>query len=396
MAAGADDPFADLEARPPAEPVLSLAAPAPTDWTRRVLGEGAQFKKEVLSQFAAADGVAEADRVYSRQSLGFEVLKRFSTPTATVASFDAQARLVRRDNYLEVIYDMEGADRDGWFAEYHNLYLDLYNVLNPVLDDASRSANVGRFNLRAGRFYLPFGLNLQTDTHATTMQLSNDRNFGYERDWYAGLFGGVNRHLNYDLYYLAGSGYDLSWKGQEGLMGTRLSLGNRFASEHGLEGGLSLLAGERIAPHSVMRSPSVAARSDAGAIVDTLRAGIDARHTRVVPGGTLTYTTEWSVGRDESDDILTQLHQLDYLARSRRLGLSAQYRRFWQDIGADPAFEMTPGDADASLIGEIAWYLRNDVGNANLESIRLNLEQRLERQDGDTGTIVSLQYYRYW
>jgi hypothetical protein len=31
--------------------------------------------------------------------------------------------------------------------------------------------------------YLPFGLNLQTDTHATLQQLSNDRNFGFERDW---------------------------------------------------------------------------------------------------------------------------------------------------------------------------------------------------------------------
>ena len=39
----------------------------------------------------------------SRQSVGFEVLKKFSTATSTVASFDFQGRLVRRDGYNPVI-----------------------------------------------------------------------------------------------------------------------------------------------------------------------------------------------------------------------------------------------------------------------------------------------------
>ncbi|GAB1352664.1 hypothetical protein MASR1M12_13950 [Erysipelotrichia bacterium] len=58
---------------------------------------------------------------------------------------------------------------------------------------------------------------MQTDTHATILQLSNDRNFGFERDWYAGFWGSVNRNLNYDLYYMLGSGYDLIDKGRKGL-----------------------------------------------------------------------------------------------------------------------------------------------------------------------------------
>jgi hypothetical protein len=49
------------------------------------------------------------------------------------------------------------------------------------------------------------------------LQLSNERNFGFERDWYAGFWGTINKHLNYDAYYLTGSGYDLKYKGQKGL-----------------------------------------------------------------------------------------------------------------------------------------------------------------------------------
>ena len=93
------------------------------------------------------------------------------------------------------------------------------------MGDDARSRNVGRFNFRAGHFYVPFGLNLQTDTHGTVLQLSNERNFGFERDWHAGVWGSINRHLNYDAYYLTGSGYDLKFKGQSGLGAVRVSLG---------------------------------------------------------------------------------------------------------------------------------------------------------------------------
>src|SRR3954452_22888706 len=228
------DPFADLPAAP---------APPKQETSGRSWTENLGFRKEILSQF----DTTEDGRPASRQSVGFEILKKFSTKTSTVASFDFQGRLVRRDRYNGSINDMEGATRPGWAFEYHNLYVDLYNVFNPLLGDGARGRNVGRFNVRAGRFYVPFGLNLQTDTHGTVLQLSNDRNFGYERDWYTGFWGSINKHVNYDAYYLAGSGYDLKWKGQSGLVGVRMSLGNRYLSEYGLEGGVSVLTGERLA-----------------------------------------------------------------------------------------------------------------------------------------------------
>jgi len=346
-----DDPFAGV--------APSAAKPAETapGW-KRFFGENFGFREELMFQF---DSNQDAEFA-SRQSAGFEVQKKFSTATSTVASFDFQGRLVRRDGFNPVMNDIEGASRQGWAFEYHNLYADIYNVVG----------GVGRFNFRAGHFYVPFGLNLQTDTHGTVLQLSNDSNFGFERDWYAGFWGRINKHLNYDAYYLAGSGYDLKFKGQSGLAGARLSLSNRYSSRYGIEGGVSVLAGERLAMDN---SP-----------IRTRRVGIDARYRRVAPSGLLTFTTELSGGTDAYSNVFTQLYQTEYLRASRRWGLSSQYRR---------------RAADASIIGEVAWYFRNDVAGSNLHSLRLNVERKLHsaslppHSGGPSYTVVTLQYYLY-
>jgi hypothetical protein len=68
-----------------------------------------------------------------------------------------------------------------------------------------------------------------------------------------------------------------------------------------------------------------------------------------------------------------------------------QYRRFWQDLSGTGM-----KNADASIIGELAWYFRNDLSGAYLHSLRLNVERQLERQMGDCATVVTFQYYFYW
>jgi hypothetical protein len=280
--------------------------------------------------------------------------------------------MVRRDGFHPVLNDMEGESWPGWAFEYHNVYLDLYNVLNPVLSDEQRGDNVGRFNLRVGRFYVPFGLNLQTDTHGTVLQLSNERNFGFERDWYTGFWGTINKHLNYDAYYLTGSGYGVKFKGQKGLGAVRLSLSNKYSSQYGLEAGLSILGGERLSHEAQTR-------------IETQRVGLDGRYRRAIRTGLLTFTSEVSGGRDVPDAVFTQLYQTEYLHASRRWGWATQCRRFSQD-GLR---------VDASIIGEITWYLRNDVGNSNLHWIKLNVERQLERTQRPPTTVIALQYYFY-
>ena len=346
------------------------------------------FRKEIYSQLSWSREAPGSSNVYSRQSAGFESYKKFSTKTATVAAFDLQFRLVRRDHFLPVVNDMEGEDRDGFFAEVHNVYFDFYNVLNPFMSDQARGSNVGRFNFRAGRFYVPFGLNLQTDTHGTLLQLSNDRNFGFERDWCAGFWGSLTPDIDYNISYLLGSGYDISFDGQDGLLSGRLSLGSRYLNEFGMEGGISFMSGERIFRHTTMRTLSSMQERDEHETVDTIRGGLDGRYSHIVPGGTMSVSTELSAGSDEQADIFSQLYQVDYLNRSRKWGVATQYRRFWQDSESDPA--------DSSLFGEFTWYFRNDIGNTTLHWVKLNVEDQIEQQEGARDVIVSVQYYRYW
>lgn len=355
-----DDPFADLEAKEKAPEPASAGT-----WGERFFHENFGFRKEVMSQFTVSGDGNGA----SRQSLGFEVLKKFSTETSTVASFDFQGRFVRRDGFNPVQNDMEGAGRPGWTFEYHNFYADFYNILNPVLSGQRRGRNTGRFNLRVGRFYVPFGLNLQTDTHGPVLQLSNDRNFGFERDWYTGFWGGLNRHLNYDVYYMAGSGYALKFKGQSGLGAVRVSLANRYSSLYGLEGGVSAIGGERLSMDMGDGMERMKIRTE--------RLGVDGRYRRAVPRGTFTWTTEASGGRDARRAVTMQLHQAEYLHASRRWGVATQYRRF------------TDGKPDGMLSGEFTWYLRNDIGNSNLHWVKFNVAHGTQR------TVFALQYYFY-
>ena len=391
------DPFADLGGNLPATPAPAAAAVSPARREQRPRTTRTFLKQELFEQLTWRDGGAEP---YRRLSYGGELLQRFSDRVKTWGSFNLQLRLVNRAAFLPTLNDAEGEDRQDWYLEYHNAYVDLFNAFDPFLSPSARARHLGRFNLRIGRFYLPSGINLQTDTHGTLLQLSNERNFGFERDWFVGLWGGLSPDLTYDLYALAGSGYELRREGQKGLLGLRIALANRFLFEHGWEGGVSWVTGERLSPHALMRSPSVEARAGDGRFIETRRLGLDARHTRPVSFGTMTLTGEWSVGRDESDDLFSQVYQVDLLRRDRRLGWALQYRRFRQDIGPGPlAAGMgmpEPGTADASLIGEVTWYLRNDIGNANLHWFKLQVERQTERMEGRRGVLTTLQYYRYW
>lgn len=392
---GEKDPFEDIEvAKPPLPEKRPEAEPKPKGPLDGLFSENFTFKRETMLQASYADG-----ELYNRHSIGFEVLKKWSTPTATYASFNMQGRLVYRDNPIEVSNDHMGMGHEGWYGEYHNFYLDLYNVFNPLMSEAARSRHIGRFNFRIGHFYLPMGINLQSDTHGTVLQLSNERNFGFERDWYAGFWGAINDYLNYDLYYLMGSGYYPKYRGQSGMLGARVSLASFFDNEYGLQGGLAVLAGERLDRMAVMRSPSVAARADDD-VVETFRAGLDARYRRTVPTGWLTFTFEGTCGRDERDRVRTQLYELEYLHRSRKVGVAAQYRRFWQDVRPGPMGPMpgmpTPGEVDSSIALDLTYYFRNDITQANLHWVKLNIEQPLQRMMGGRDTIVTLQYYRYW
>jgi hypothetical protein len=357
-------------------------------WLKKFLADNFTFKKEIYLQITAAHDIDADPPLYSRQSVGFEVLKKFSTRTSTIAAFDLQSRLARRDNYIDVLNDMEGKDRDSFFLEYHNVYLDLYNVFNPFQNESGRNKNLGRFNWRTGHFYLPFGINLQSDTHGTLLQLSNEQNFGFDRDWYTGLYGSISRNFNYDCYYSLGSGYHPRFRGQSGLLAARVSLANRFRNDYGLEGGLSVISGERLSDPAMEGSQNIE-EQHGSEIKHTFRLGLDGRYTRMLWKGTVAISSELSGGED-TDKVFTQLHQFEYTSRSRKWGWAGQYRRYWNAIQA------ARGKADASLIGEFTLYSKNDVSASVLRWIKFNVERRLERREANRSLLFTVQYYYYW
>ena len=141
-AAAGNDPFADLSVAPSSTNAAALAEP---DWADNLL-----LRKEVYLLFAAGrDDLDETQGSMSRLSAGFEVQKRFATATRTVASFDYQGRVVYREHVLDTSADPMGRDSAQWEYETHNAYVDFYNIFGEP----------GRFNLRGGYFYQPFGLN---------------------------------------------------------------------------------------------------------------------------------------------------------------------------------------------------------------------------------------------
>ena len=85
-----NDPFSDLDGKTPkaTTPAASNSIAAKPvketrSWTHRLFHENFTFKKELYSQFtySANDNFEDRDgleKIYSRQSIGFEVLKRFN------------------------------------------------------------------------------------------------------------------------------------------------------------------------------------------------------------------------------------------------------------------------------------------------------------------------------
>lgn len=371
----AGDPFSDVVAVPQSGS-NGVVQPGPA-WSDNLL-----LRKELYVLFAAGrDNFDETRDIMSRLSAGFEVQKRFATATRTVASLDYQGRVVYRDRMLDTSADPMGRGASPWKYETHNAYVDLYNVFGEP----------GRFNLRGGYFYQPFGLNQQTDTHGTLLQLSNDRLFGAERDWQMTLYGALNEELDYTVGYLLGAGPDHELEGQAGLGVARVALNNGWLFKHGLEGGLSVLAGERVDKHAVMRSRSVHHATHGDPVVSTWRVGADVRK-RVDSGvGPLTLMAELAAGEDEDDEVLSGLTQAEWLHPGRRWGAALQYRQFWQDVGMG-----AEDDTDERVSGVLTYYFENDVGNANLHWVGLAVEQQTRRTDGPEDTAFMIQYYRYW
>ena len=360
IVAAANDPFAGIQPLPAAPP----HTPTAPRWS-----DNLQWRTELYSLAA----VGYRDRrdthdAYTRLSAGFEIQKRFSTATKTVAMVDLQGRLVYRNHPIDTAADAHATGSDTWTYETHNAYAELYHLLG----------SPGRFNLRAGYFYLPFGLSTQTDTHGTLLQLSNHRVFGAGHDWQLTAFGNATRLLDYQLGYTLGTGPNQSRHRQRGMAVARLALANTLLFEHGTEGGISAAIGERLDPSTGTSAP-----------VRTWRIGADLRQRFDSLRGPLTLTGEGAAGEDDSRAVWSALAQLDWLHPARRWGAAAQYTYFTRNTAPARA-------TDQRATAVLTRYFRNDVANSTLHWIALAIERAIETAHGATDTIAMLQYYHYW
>jgi len=371
------DPFSDIEhplSRPPPSSSVSSAQPLLQFLWRRELS--AMGIGEIGDNNSTCDS-------FLRLSAGLESRVSFSTPTRTWASANLQLRLVYRNSPLDTELDPMGRTASRWEIETHNAYLDLFAPVGPP----------GRVNLRFGRAYLPFGLNVQTDTHATLLPLSNDRLFGTERDWQLTAYGQASESLDYWLGYLLGSGMDQELKGQSGLLMGRLALNPAWLYEHHWEGGLSAAVGERVDPHSGIEGP-----------IRTWRTGVDARHRWDTPYGPLTATVEIGGGEDGHNTLLSFLGQMDWISTARRLGIGLQYRvrdrEQWgstRSMSHDDKEPASPqGGTDHGITAVLTRYFRNDPNNATLHWLALAVEVPFNASDSPTVVRPALAYYRYW
>ena len=355
----AEDPFSDVQVASSKDPV------APVSWWK----ENLLFRTELDWMWTAGeDDFRETEKLYSRLSAGIEIQKRFSTVTKTVASIDYQGRLVYRDHILDTAADSMGMDANPWEVETHNAMVEFYNLFGEA----------GRFNLRVGRFYIPFGLNTQTDTHGTLLQLSNERVFGTERDWQLTAYGHATETLDYMAGYILGSGPHQDIHGQSGMAVGRIGLGTSSLFEHGMEGGVSGAVGERIVSNSAQEG-----------VVETWRVGVDVRKRMDSEIGPFTFTGEGAVGEDDHQPMGSGLVQADWLHPGRRWGLAAQY--FYYEQEGEPS-----DSVDERVCFVTTHYFRNDVGNASLHWVALGLEEQIRVPMGDEDTMWTIQYYRYW
>jgi len=283
-------------------------------------------KKEIILQSAWSD---EKDEISNKNSLGFEVLKKFSSKKGDWASALVQLRFVQYaheymlvnttpmpPSHVEGIYDGK--------IELHDAY---FKYSGPFK---------GQLNFRIGHFDVPFGLEENTDTHSTLVQLISMRNIGFKKDWGLSILGEFPK-FDYNFSLTRGSGVEFIDKGDNFLLSGRIGT----PSTENFVIGLSVLYGEVRDPMGIMRGMHMA-NMTSYYFNDTTRPGDDiVRRYRVGVDGTLlygpyTFKSELALGEDVNQDVINGLAEVNYLfpAMEDRLEAVAQVQSAYQGIPA--------------------------------------------------------------
>ena len=219
----------------------------------------------------------------------------------------------------------------------------------------------GRFNIKAGHFEIPFGLEVPINTNGTLRQLITARNLGVVADWGTGVNGVVpEAGVEYEATISRGTGIEYFDRGDPFIVAGRVGT----SGDRDINFGLSALHGE------------IAGRVDT---IRRTRIGIDGRWYT----GPIGLLGEISIGRNDDDDVINALVELNSQNMVETLTGYMQARIFTQ------RFDMGWNDAMS-----LAWGLRFTPDTH--WALSAQYEQNLTVFQGSRDGVLSLQLrYRF-
>ena len=244
-------------------------------------------------------------------ALGLDMHKVFSDGSGDIGTLVVQTYLTRYDNAYPVPHYAD--DDDDWELVIHSFFFNLTRW------------GRGATNFKIGHFYIPYGLQLNTDTHMTVRQLIAHENLGADMDWGLSL-NGTTRTFEYELALTQGTGHEYTCAGKNYAVAGRIGT----PSDRNFSLGLSAMHGQIMDPHGLGRYQSElempsrvdrargqmpgAGRGDDD-LVRRTRAGIDA--TWIV--GQFTFRGEASVGRDFNQDVFNMFLESAWTSADEKL-----------------------------------------------------------------------------
>lgn len=314
---------------------------------------------------------SELEQMEGRNSLGFILFGTFSGPDGQLGDLNVQFRAAYYTDQFERGIEMgreytEGID--DFELELHNAYLRL-RALPPLL------------TVRAGRFYVPYGLQPWIDTHGTLLQAPIMGVVGMERDWGVAIEG-QNDTLEYQLGLTRGSGMEFFQRDNNYILAGKVSTPRIGEHLNDWVGG-SFLLGNIFDPAGVgkLRSFDMAEKESrfADEIVRKWRIGMDGQ----IIVGPMRLRAEVSTGQDEGrEEILAEFAEVKYsFGNDNRWAANLQFENLTQNINS------AGSDSDTTLRGGLIY---NFSANYNLQLV---VSRDLNVIFGREDTWIGLLFY---
>jgi len=238
------------------------------------------FYKEisVIGGYSDRDEWIGEREQFLKNSIGFELFKKFSNDYGDFLTVDIQTRLS---------YNTQFDSSNAWGIELHNAWVE-YKL------------GMGRF-IKVGHFDTVFGLEPLIDTHGTLMQSMIVQNIGFKKDWGIGYRGFLGA-FDYELALTLGSGVGIRHTDNSYLVSGRIGA----PRGRDLEYGVSLLIGQTLLSKQAYTIPVPDLVSSES--VRRERLGLDLKYH----WSSFDVLTEIALGEDNGQSVGGGLFQVDY------------------------------------------------------------------------------------